>query len=261
MNFPSMSQINILLNIFDKIRNYCIWIFKSKPKFKKSPYYFKKYHKHATVYDNGNGIIIISFDITFNNKDVNRLVRGVNISDGKLSAVFQSLENMKELSLKERFDKCGFWVYSDENIIEEIKEEYWLDDDKEQGDIAAKHDKKEIRWVFKLNVSKIELHKPYHVVYVISIPGMFPILNGKIDFSEIDKTNFDEYSSSSIDIWTPIEQLKYTVSFYNSIDLQTEPEAIFKAIGDDKCSYPPIKKEYNIIYNRYICYMKRPQLG
>lgn len=87
-------------------------------------------------------------------------------------------------------------MYSDNNIIEEVKKEYWLDDDKEQEDIGAKNDKKELRWIFKLNASKIELHKPYHVIYVMSIPGMQPISNGVIEDSEIDQTCFDGYSFS-----------------------------------------------------------------
>lgn len=261
MSLTTITLFSNLLNIFDKIRNYCIWLFKNKAKFKKVPFYFKNYHKHLTIYDNGNSIIINSFDIVFNNNNFKKMVRGININDGKLSAEFPPLNKMEKVSLKERFDNYGFWVYSDNNIIEETKEEYWLDDDKEQEDITAKNNKKELRWIFKFNASKIELHKPYHVIYVMSVPAMFPITDGNIDFSEIDKNFFDEYSNSSIEIRTPIEDLKYTVSFYNSINLQTEPEAIFKTIGNGKDSYPSITKEYNIIYNKYICYIKKPQLG
>lgn len=259
----NLSTINSALNIFDKVKNGALWLFKKRHQFKKSPYYFKNYHKHLTIYDNGNGIIINSFEIIFNSndEDAKKLVRGINISDGKTTATFESLEKMKNISLKERFDKYGFWVYSDNNIIKEVKEEYWLDNDHEQEDIKAKNDPKELRWVFKFNNSKIELHKPYHVVYIISLPGMFPIKDGKLDFSELNTDNFDEYSNSILEIRTPTEQLAYTVSFYNDIDLQIEPEAIFKKMGNNKDSYPPISKEYNIIYKKYICYIKSPQLG
>lgn len=258
----TLADFNIFLNIFDKFKNFLIWFFKHKSKFKKSPYFFRNYHKHVTIYDDGSGIIINSFDIIFNNTDSTKIVRGINISDGKMNAKFPSLNEMKKILLKNRFDNYGFWVYSDNNIIEEAKEEYWLDDDKEQEDTLAKNDPKELRWIFKLNGSKIELHKPYHVIYVMSIPGMQPILNGKLENSEIDSKFFDGYSSSSIEIKeTPIDHLKYTVSFYNSINLQTEPESFFKTVGSSKDSHLSITKEYNIIYNKYICYIKRPPLG
>ncbi len=255
--------VNIIVSIFDKLKDYATWLFKHKSKFKKSSYYFKNYHKHVTIYDNGNGIIINSFDVIFNNTDSKKIVRGIDISDGKISAEFPLLTDMKKLELKDRFDNYGFWVYSDNNIIEEAKEEYWLDNDKEQEDIAARNNKKELRWVFKLNRSKIELHKPYHVIYVMSIPGMQPILNGKIDPWEVNPDSFNEYANSSIKIETPIDELKYTVSFYNSIKLQTEPESNLKPIGAEKESNKPITitKGYNIIYNKYICYIKKPQLG
>lgn len=261
LDLSSITALNNLLNILDKLKNYGLWIFKNKSKFKKSPYYFKKYHKHVTIYENGNGIIINSFDIVFNDFNSKRLERGINISDGKNSAGFESLKNMKNTPLNKRFDSYGFWVYSSDNIIQETKEEYWLDDDREQEDIFAKNNNKELRWVFKFNNSNIKLHKPYHVVYIISIPGMFPIKNGKLDFAEIDKNLFGEYSNSSIEIRTPTEQLEYTVSFYNGIELQIQPEAIFKPLGNKKDSYKSITKEYNIIYNKYMCYIKSPQLG
>lgn len=254
----NLSNINIVLNILINIKNFFIWIFKTKPKFKKSSYYFKHYHKHVTIYENGNGIVINSFDVVFNNKESVAIKRGTNIADGKKSAGFPDLEVMKNTDMKDRFDKYGFWVYSDDNIIEEVEEQYWTDYDEEE-DIAAKNDIKELRWVFKLNMGKIILHKSYHVVYVISIPGMYPILNGEIDRSDIPPD--PNSSSSSIEIITPIDQCKYTVSFYKSINLKTEPEAVFKEIGSAKSSYPLVTREYNIIYNKYICDVKRPQLG
>lgn len=254
--------INTILNIFVKLKDGVVWLFKTKPKFKKSPYYFKNYHKHVTIYENGNGITINSFDIVFNNKEEQKINRGINIRDGKICAEFTDLETMKGVDIKNRFDKYGFWVYSDDNIIEESKEEYWLDKDKEQEDVVAKNDKKELRWVFKFNMGKIELYKPYHVVYVMSIPGMYPISNGEIDKSEININNSDTYSSSSsIKIKKPVEQLKYTVSFYKSIDLKSKPTAIFKEIGSINDSYPSVTNEYNIIYDKYICYIKKPKLG
>lgn len=262
MKLPSISTISGLLNIFDKLKNYSIWIFKNRHKFKKSLFFFKNYHKHVTIYENGNGIVINSFDIVFNDTNCKKLARGINIDDGKISAKFKPLKEMRKTLLEERFDKYGFWVYSEHNIIKDVKEEYWLDDDKEEEDKIAKNNPKELRWVFTFNKSKINLHKPYHVVYIISIPGMFPIKDGKLDNTEINKDVFDEYSISSIETRTPTENLIYTLSFYNNISLQTEPEVIFKKVGNtDKNVYRPITNEYNIIYNKYMCCIKSPQIG
>lgn len=103
-----LADFNILLSIFDKFKNYLIWLFKHRSKFKKSTYYFKNYHKHVTIYDDGNGIIINSFDAVFNNMDSTKIVRGINISDGKNSAEFPPLNHMKRVTLKGRFDNYGF---------------------------------------------------------------------------------------------------------------------------------------------------------
>ncbi|MCM1326742.1 MAG: hypothetical protein NC094_07025 [Bacteroidales bacterium] len=253
-------KVDTLLNVFEKCRNLFLWVVKNKAKFKKEPYYFKDYHKHVTIYENGNGILINSFSIVFNRADDNEIRRGINISDGKISAKFPSFKKMQGESLENRFDKYGFWVYSDDNIIEESKEEYWVIEGIQENITASKNDK-ELRWVLKFNPSKIELHKPYRVIYIISIPGMFPITKGKLDFSEIENSYFFGYSSSSIDIRTPIEEIYYTVSFYNSIDLQTEPEATVHAMVGRDNSPLKINKEYNIIYNKYICHVEKPQLG
>ena len=252
-----LSNMNILLNIIEKLKTFFVWIFKNKSKFNKAPFYFKTFHKHVTVYENGNGILINSFDIVFNDISTKKLVRGINIEDGKKNAKFESLENMMKIDISDRFDKCGFWVYSDNDIVENVIESYWEDEDYEQED-----NNKELKWRFKFNKSKIEFHKPYRIVYIISIPGMFPIKNGKLDFSEIVEEKFDGYSHSSIATRTPTERLTYTMSFYNSILLKSEPEAIVKPIESTKRNvYVPIRKEYNIIYNKYICYIKSPQLG
>lgn len=45
-------------------------------------HYFPKYHKHLTIYKDGTGILINSFDIVFNNTDMESLKRGINMDFG-----------------------------------------------------------------------------------------------------------------------------------------------------------------------------------
>ena len=257
-----LSEINSALNIFDKSKNGIRWLLENKKKFSKMPHYFKNYHKHVTVYKNGNGIIINSFDIVFNDYTTLFLERGINIGDGKKEANFSNLESMKKTPLKDRFDRCGFWVYSDNNIIESSEEKYWTGDKSGSEDKRAKDDPKELRWIFNFNRSKIKLNTPYHIVYILSIQGMFPINNGVIDMESINDPNSIDSSSSSIEIENAVENLTYTVSFENSIDLETEPSCTLTELTKvSKNTHPLIEKEYNIIYSKYICCMKKPQLG
>ncbi|MCM1499222.1 MAG: hypothetical protein NC124_12220, partial [Clostridium sp.] len=148
------------IKIFDGIVNICVSI-KNNFSLKKTSHYFKKYHKHLTIYDNGTGILINSFDIVFNKEIKEELKRAINISDGKKTAIFPSLEEMMKTDIKDRFTKYGFWVYSDDDIISSCKEKYWSDADNNQEDIRLKNDNKELRWIFRFNYSRIKENKPY----------------------------------------------------------------------------------------------------
>lgn len=164
--------------------------------------------------------------------------------------------------IEERFDKYGLWLYSDDNIISSSKEKYWTDSSEDTEDIKLKNDFKELRWTFHFNYSRIKVNKVYHVVYILSIPEMFPISNGKIDYESINDINFleDENSSSSMRITNKIDEFRYTISFEDGIELKSSPECVLNELNQSK-KHPSLNYEYNIIYNKYTCNIKKPKLG
>lgn len=235
---------------------------------KKITHYFENYHKHVTIYNDGTGVIINEFDIVFNRKEKTYLKRGLDISDGKKNASFPTLVEMKKTKIRDRFDTYGFWYYSDDNIISSVKEKYWTDEDDENDaeNIALKNNDKIFRWEFKFNYSRICPNKKYKVIYVMSIPGMYPIKDGKLDIDSINDeqllNNLESGNSTSIRIKNPIRNFYYTISFESDILLDREPKCMLKHIGQQNdLTHPKLKYEYNTIYNKYTCNITKPKIG
>lgn len=260
-----MTAIDFLnsVKIFDGIINICISI-KNNFVLKKTSHYFKNYHKHLTIYNDGTGILINSFDIVFNKKIKEELKRAINISDGKKTAYFPSLTEMMSTDIKERFTQYGFWLYADDNIISNCKEKYWSDIDDNQEDVRLKNDDKEFRWIFRFNYSRIKENKPYHVVYIMSIPDMFPITDGKLDLDSANDINLqaneENDMNSSMQVLNRINNFKYTVSFDTKVELNSPPECEMYDINSKK-KIQKLDLEHNIIYNKYTCTIKNPKLG
>lgn len=237
---------------------------KNKMFLKKNSHYFDKYHKHLTIYKNGTGIIINSFDIVFNRHVKEDLKRAINISDGKKDAGFPTLKEMQKTKLEDRFHEYGFWMKSEDNIISYAKEQYWCDTDSSYEDTNLKKDNKELRWIFHFNYSRIQNKRKYHVVYVMSIPGMFPITNGKLDLQSANDYNIIENTEigncSSMKIRNMINEFKYTVSFENGIEVDSPPECDEFTVSDKKIKQK-LELDDNILYNKYTCYIKKPSIG
>lgn len=259
-----IEKVLTILNIFEKIPRVLSWV-KNRHFSLNSSHYFKKYHKHVTIYKNGTGIIINSFDIVFNKHTKEELKRAINISDGKKTASFPTIKKMKSETIDKRFDKYGLWVYSDDKIVSSIKEKYWSDSDDESEDIILKKDNKELRWIICFNHSRIKLNKIYHIVYVLSIPEMFPIIDGKIDYESINDLNMlnddDCGSNSSMEVLNRIDKFKYTVSFENGIMLDRNPECIMTELNQNRKIHMSLNYAYNIIYSKYTCNIRHPKIG
>ncbi|MBE5926843.1 MAG: hypothetical protein E7270_07775 [Lachnospiraceae bacterium] len=231
-------------------------------------HYFENYHKHVTIYNDGTGVVINEFDMVFNKKEKTFLRRGIDISDGKKDACFPTLKEMKKVNIQNRFSEYGFWVYSEDNIISSVKEKYWteIDDGFENEDIVLKNDNKVLRWVFEFNYSRIKPNKKYKVVYVMSIPCMYPINNGKLCVDSINDerllNDLEQGNSTSIRITNPIRNFCYTLSFEDGILLEREPKCLLKLIGqENNQSHPKLKYSYNTIYRKYICSITKPKIG
>lgn len=215
-------------------------------------YYFEDYHKHLTVYKNGNGIIINSFDLIINDiNSITQFKRELNIEDAKISADFPSLKIMKNTNLKYRFEKFCFRCkcINNKDLILSVEEKYWTDDS-DNDDVSARDNPKDLKWILKMNPSCIEIGKPYHIVYVISIPGMFPIENGFFKETIANKKGTHGNFSSKFIVNHKVKKFIYTISFENELSLYQKPTGKITCINGTKNI--PFINDNNIIYDKYI---------
>lgn len=225
-------------------------------------YYFSDYEKHITIYNNGTGIIIHKFKVIA--KDVSRLQkirRKLNIEDGVKTAKFPSLEDMKRTDKSERFHDYGFWYKSDDDIISGAKEYYW--DSKKSGENKKiKENPQEIRWIFQMDNHRLKKDKPYEICYVISVPGLAALENGKLK-KELLNDPLDETSSSNMYIDHKIQNLIYTISFENGISIDRTPKCQCKIGEQDGLKELDIsgKEEYDLLYTKYIFCIENPEFG
>lgn len=270
--WDSMKMFSYIQNLITIIKNGIdvSYFIRSHHSFrnKKTTHYFENYRKHVTVYSDGTGIIINELDIVFNKKEKTFLKRGLDISDGKKNASFPTLTKMKQTKIQDRFQKYGFWYYSDDNIISSVKKKYWTDEDDENDaeNIILKNNDKVFRWEFGFNYSRIYPNRKYKVIYVMSIPGMYPIKNGKLDINSINDeqllNDLEFGNSTSIRIKNPIRNFYYTISFESDILLEREPRCMLKYINQqDDLTHPKLKHEYNTIYSKYTCNITKPKIG
>lgn len=224
-------------------------------------YYFSNYEKHITIYKNGNGIIIHKFTVVVNNiEKFKQIRRKLNIEDGKTTSIFPSIQQMMDTNRSERFDKFGFWYYSEDNVISDVKEYYWKKNASGENK-QVKSNPKEIRWIFKINKQRIKNSKPYEITYAISVPGLAPLENGRLNSKLIAKDS--EFSSSDMNIDHKIKNLKYTVSFEKEIDIESDPICKYIIEGQDEPVESPIsgEKEYDLFYNKYIFRIQNPEFN
>ena len=225
-------------------------------------YYFINYVKHLTIYKDGTGIIIHSFTVVINNiHNFKRIRRKLNIEDGNIYSHFPSIEDMMKTSKSDRFDKFGFWYYSRDNIISEVKEFYWQKNSSEENK-KIKANPKEIRWVFKIDKQRINENVPYDISYVISVPGLAPIENGRLNCN-LRQEEFGDICSSNMNIDHKIRNLKYIISFEKEVELETIPECRYIIGEQDESSELKIEGECenSILYDKYIFNINNPKFN
>ena len=225
-------------------------------------YYFSDYEKHITIYQNGNGIIMHKFKIIVNDKSkLQKIRRKLNIEDGCKTSRFPSLEKMMKTNKADRFHEFGFWYKSDDNIINNVKEYYWDSKNKNENK-KLKSNPQEIRWIFKIDSDKVEEKKPYEICYVISIPGIAALQNGKLN-RELLYEPSEENSYSCMRIDHKIQKLKCIISFEDGVCLDSQPKC--KCIISEQDSEKEVDiegtYEYNLLYKKYIFSINNPIFG
>lgn len=229
--------------------------------YSKLEYYFESYHKHLTVYKNGNGILINSFTVVIN--DINAISefrREIDITDAKRETVFPKMNKMKSTKIYNRFNDFGFWYrcLNNKDLIKSVKEYYWQEDSK-GIDTIAQSNPKILKWVMEMNPSSIEVGKPYNIVYVMSIPGMFPIANGLFSDSIANIKGTNGNFKSQFGVKHAIKNLKYTVSFENGLILRNKPSGSI-SINNEKRNLH-FDNDNNILFDKYIFDTMNPKIG
>ena len=227
----------------------------------KLEYYFESYHKHLTVYKNGNGILINSFTVVINDINaISEFKREIDISDAKRVTNFPQMNKMKNEKISNRFTNFGVWFncLNNKDLIKSVKEYYWLENSKEI-DTVAQSNPKILKWIMEMNPSSIEVGKPYNIVYVMSIPGMFPIDNGLFSDSIANTKCTNGNFKSQFGVKHAIKNFKYTVSFENGLILKNKPSGNI-SINTEKRNLH-FDNENNIIYDKYIFNTTNPKIG
>lgn len=225
-------------------------------------YYFSDYKKQVTIYNNGTGIIIHKFTIVVNDvKRLKQIRRKLNIEDGAKTSKFPPLESMKKTNMSERFKDFGFWYDSKEGIIMNVDEFYW-DNKSTVENKKLKKNPQELRWIFKINSNKLVQNQSYEICYVISVPGLSALKNGKLDVQLLNDP-LDLNSSSNMHIDHKIQNLTYIISFENGVSLNTQPQCQYKINEQDELKTVDIqgKEEYDLLYTKYIFNIKEPAFG
>lgn len=225
----------------------------------KLDYYFESYHKHLTIYKNGHGILINSFTLVIN--DINSITefkREINICDAKITTNFPKLKQMKKTILNDRFNKFGFWYkcLNNEDLIKSVREEYWTDSGK-GIDTIAQVNSKDLKWIMEMNPSSIEVGKPYDIVYVMSIPDMFPIEQGLFSDNIANVKGTNGKFCSSFNVKHIIKHFTYTVSFENGLTLFQKPTGYIN-LNETKNNLN-YKNDNNIIFDKYIFNADNPK--
>ena len=198
----------------------------------------------------------------FNPSKVKEILREINIEDGKATAKFPKLYEMKRTKLKDRFTKFGFWIKSENDIVEKVDEYYWGDDHPEIEDQISKNDPQELKYRIHLQEGQLKRNKNYKITYIISVPGMYPLEHGYY-YSDLHSPKFKDYTfTSSMRVEHSIRNMEYTVSFEEGVQVSASPKCnVCKRSSNFITKQKPIRSEFqdNIIYKKYTFKINRPK--
>lgn len=209
--------------------------------------------KDVTVYYSGHGVITYTYDFyVINPENFTFFDRKLNIEDACKDSKFPSLDNMLNCDKKDRLENYGFWYNCTDNCVHSIKEFYWSNNNHNEESRTAKNNPKELRWRFNMNTAKMKKGGVYTLTYAISVPGIFPITDGKYDSSvdEIDTNTM----SSSFKMEHYMRSITYIISFENGITFISPPQGKFNVDSqNNRDENTNIKAQLiqNVFYNKY----------
>jgi len=236
--------------IVDKIKK----ILKSKNAIE--DYYYEEYNKKIYVRKNGDGLIVNSFVLKVINPDaITDFVRSLDITDAKLTSKLIPFNDMLKTPIEHRFSEYGFWYSSDGNIISEVVEYY------EQDSIYRRDDKRFTSVKFVIDKNAIKAGNTYNISYAYSIPGLFPISNGRFDVNNQNRNNYPEFTSH-ISVTHMGDHLRLSAYFEEGIDFKSIPEGYLIKHPNGRAQKPVMKRcefKNNMFYKKYWIEIKNPQ--
>ena len=247
-NMGIFGEMNAIASLGEK--GYKIGNFLKKKSNPCDDYYYDEYNKKVFIRKNGDGVIVSSCILkVIDPIKTDHLIRTLDIGDAKEDSRFEKFEIMRAKSLENVFSEYGFWYKSDNDIITDV-EEYYEDEDTRRRD-----DGKFISIKMLLDTTKLEKGNTYKIMYAFSVPGLFPILDGRFDYAGQDRSNYPDFRSyiSTSHIG---HHLRFAVYFEEGIELKEKPSGNAKLSSAVKRNKKNSVKTHNCIFKDNVFYKK-----
>ena len=220
----------------------------------KNDYYFKEVNKKVFVKNNGDGLVVTSCELyVIRPENVKDFIRTFDISDAKKQTRFPRFNQMCRKNFKCFSDYAFVWS---SDIITSVDEYY--EDDISVEDIKKRNDGKLLGLKFYVDSGKLKPKESYKIVYGYSVPGLFPIKNGKHDTSEYKSKDY--VYTSSLAVQHMAIKSKISVYLEKGIVLKDAPQGNAIKISDDQATPQTHCSSWdNVLYKKYLYEIKRPE--
>lgn len=251
-------ELNAAASFGEKLLNW-LHIGKNR-KYPCDDYYYEEYNKKVYIRKNGDGLILCSCRLkVIDPAKTQSVVRTLDISDAKKSSKFEDFSIMLNKPIEIMFKDYGFWYISDNNIITDVAEYY------DENNKKRTNDDRFISIKLTLDTTRLHKEKVFDFSYCFSIPGLFPIKDGRFDLGEQDRNTYGNFSShvSTSHIG---HHLRFSVYFEDGIVFKEKPKGNVelssavknKKKRDNNTTYVCDFKD-NIFYKKYHFEIANPE--
>lgn len=245
----TLGLLDKVLSIFGKIKS--LFIYKKK---KTLPYYFEEYNKKVFVKENGDGIIVVTLELHVNDPiNTTHIIRTFDISDAKKDTIFPDFVELLNTGSSDPFSSYGLWYCSENDIVTDICEEY------DEKDFKEKDNKKFLSFKLIFNNSDLKPGKTYRISYALSVPGLYPILNGRFDGTVDEHKKYGKFRTS-VSTRQTHEKITYSIYTQKGIVFSDKPKAYLNGEstgGKPKSS--PCRYRNNMFYEKTNFTLENPQ--
>lgn len=254
-----IDKINILTALIDRCFKWVNWGLNKTSNVKVGQaYYFEEVNKKVFIKLNGDGVVVCSFD--FYVKNPNKIVdfiRYIDITDAKKTSVFPSFKTMQRKSGFCWFSDYKFSYMSENDIISSVEECY---EDISQIMVYKKQNNNKCLGVkFNIDKSKLKKNNKYRITYAYSVPGLYPVKNGRHDKSEYPKKSYGEHCSG-ISVKHMSKTLRFAIYFENGFQFELTPMAYAITLNSKKeISNSVCEMRNNVFYTKYLYILKSPE--